>query len=457
MRQRFLSILIIVTVVACSGCTTFLEGDYFSESKHDTIPYIDPPDERIEVSNYDELKAEMLGLIMGYEDSGSMYTNNYDGDVDADIELASDEIMSIHPVGAFMVSNITGVVTRIVTYYEIEITFEYKRTKQQLDEMINVATLRYLRTELLSAMGDYREEVIFRTSLNISESDFIEYVKEAYYQNPRRIVMLPVTAVETFPRTGSDRIFELSFSNTGKVNIMLGYGAALTSSVRRNAQRAVGDTDAEILLSMANNLIASTSFDEGAAQAISEHGTQNFAATAYGALVLGNAVGEGFAMAFKAMCDELEFDCQVVLGFLDGMVHAWNIIYLYGDYYHIDVAMGAANGIETAFLKTDLVLLESYYTWDFANTVKCQGLLTYVDVAGVEDPVDPDDPDNPENPEDPDNPGDAGASNMNGNPEDQDDGSRDDPDSRLEGTEQPTQSPGENQADPPEEDSDETG
>ena len=411
--RRIIAVLAILSTIASTGCAALLEGDRYSEKPFIITPYVNPPEERIEVSNYEELKAEMLRLVMEYIDYSRMYTNNYDGDIDADIGRAGDEIMDEHPIGAFIVDKIVGTATKIVTYYEVEIEFTYKRTQQQLDSIVYVATPRYLRTELLNAMSEYRDEVVFRTSMLITEDDIAAFVEEAYYQNPRRIVMLPLVAVETFPETGEDRIFEISLRYYDRADIMLKYSTILNSNIRRNTQRAVGDTDAEILLSLANNLIASTSFDEGAAQAISGYGAQNPVATAYGALENGNAVGEGFAMAYKALCDELEFDCRVVLGYLDGMVHAWNIVSLYGDYYHIDVAMGAVNGIETSFLKTDQSQMERY-TWDLESTERCEGLLTYEDIVPPETPEEELNPDNPDALNDPGADGIPGGETGNG-------------------------------------------
>jgi len=170
-------------------------------------------------------------------------------------------------------------------------------------------------------------------------------------------------------------------------DIMRGYGASLSLSVRRNAGLAVGENDAEILLSLAENLIAACSYDEGAARTVSEHSADNVAATAYGALIRGSAVGEGFAMAYKALCDELGFDCRIVLGYHNGMVHAWNIVSLYGEYYHIDVAMCAKNDIRTAFLKRDADFRWSY-SWDTDETVRCNGTMTLDDIRPpeIEDP-----------------------------------------------------------------------
>lgn len=376
--------LILALSIAFAGCASLLEGERYSEKPFITTPYVNPPEELIEVSDFEELKAEMLRLVLEHANHGRMYTSNYYGDIDADITRAGDEIMENHPIGAYIVESISGTATKIVTYYEVEVDFTFKRTAQQLDSIVFISTPRYFRTELLNAISEHRDEVVVRTSLLISENDITEYIEEAYYQNPRRIVAFPVTTVETFPGTGQDKIYELSFRYIDTAEILQRYTTLLNINVRRNAQRAVGETDAEILLSLASNLIASTSFNEGAAQAISGHGSQNLVATAYGALENGSAVGEGFAMAYKALCDELEFDCRVVLGSVDGMVHAWNIVLLQGYYYHIDVAMGAVEGIETSFLKNDQIQRERY-TWDFESTVRCEGPLTYEDVVAQPD------------------------------------------------------------------------
>ena len=413
----------LISAVIVSGCAGLLEADRLVESRNVAPPYEGSEDteERIEISSYAELMDAVLVLIMGYEDGGKYVIHNYDSDdIQADINRVEREIVSNHPIGAYAVSNITGVTRRVVSYTEVDITIEYRRAKEQVDSIVNVSTLRYLRTELLSSLSDYHDEVVFQTTLNITEQQIREHVRETYYQNPRYIIMLPGVAIETFPRRGEVRIVELRFGYIEQTSILRNYSASLTSYVRRNAELAVGENDGEILISLAENLIASTRFDIAAARSISEHGTQNFAATAFGALVRQEAVGEGFAMAFKALSDELGFDCRIVTGYVDDMVHAWNIVSLGGDYYHIDVAMSALNGIETAFLKTDDDFLEMLYLWDFDNTVRCNGLLVYEDFIYSEDIDNPELLDNPESFDD-DNPenweGNEPTTDL-GNPED---------------------------------------
>ena len=391
--KRAILVIMLILIAASFGCAALLEDDRLVESHHVTAPFERPPEEQIEVSNFLELKDAIIDLIMEHETGGRIIVSNYESEeVQADVNRAGYEIITYHPLGVFAVSEIVGQVTRIVTYFEIDITIEYKRTKQQIDSVIEVASERQLRTELLSIMSDYRDEALFRTTLQISEEDITKYISEAYYQNPRMIVMLPIVAVDIFPDTGEDRIFELSFGLFEQARISHNRIEILSLYVESNVEHAYGDTDAGIMLSIAENLIAFANFDEGTANLISEHGAQNWAATASGALVNASAIGEGFAMAFKALCDELMMDCRVILGFLEGRYHAWNIVSLEGEFYHIDVAMADVHGIENSFLRTDADFMERY-TWDIENTVKCNGTLTYQDIVGTEEPDDPDDPD----------------------------------------------------------------
>lgn len=398
MKRILLCILVFTALSALVGCMSILEDEMLVESRHIVTPNSRPPVEQSEVFSYDELRTALLELVMQHAESGQILYYSFDEDVQDDIDLACLEIQSNDPICAYAVADITTFSTKIVSYFEIDISIEYRHTKQQVDSIVAVSNSRYLGTELLSVMSDYRDEVLIRTALrDITADDIPGYIKDTYYDNPRSIVMMPVTVVRAYPEVGDDKILELRFGNIEQPDILRRYGESLSGAVRRYAAAAEGDNDGEILLSLAEKLTGFCAYDEGVAKAISEHGTQNYSATAYGALVIGSAVGEGFAMAYKALCEELGIECIVILGYLDGMIHAWNVVSLYGDYYHIDISMCAKNGIETAFLKTDSDLAESYYMWDLVAVPACRGDLTYEEIAGIE-PQAPDELDEDGNP-----------------------------------------------------------
>ncbi|MDN0064130.1 S-layer homology domain-containing protein [Collinsella ihumii] len=57
--------------------------------------------------------------------------------------------------------------------------------------------------------------------------------------------------------------------------------------------------------------------------------------TAYGALVLGRAVCNGYAEAYEYLLEQVGIDSTIVSS--DAMNHAWNVVTIYGNNYHVDV------------------------------------------------------------------------------------------------------------------------
>lgn len=60
--------------------------------------------------------------------------------------------------------------------------------------------------------------------------------------------------------------------------------------------------------------------------------------TAYGALVAGKAVCEGYTKAFTLLCNQAGIPCWTVVGVTD-VPHAWNYVKLDGNYYMVDTTL----------------------------------------------------------------------------------------------------------------------
>lgn len=56
-----------------------------------------------------------------------------------------------------------------------------------------------------------------------------------------------------------------------------------------------------------------------------------------GPLVYGKAVCEGYSKAFMYLAQSLGFECVCVIGTANGEEHMWNLVKLYGTWYHVDV------------------------------------------------------------------------------------------------------------------------
>ena len=94
--------------------------------------------------------------------------------------------------------------------------------------------------------------------------------------------------------------------------------------------------------------------------------------TAYGALHDGKAVCQGYANLLYRMLRESGIDCRLIPGTYYGVNHAWNIVYIDGLYYEMDVTHDAEgkNSKWQHFLKglndwTDHVAKSEYMSEDF--------------------------------------------------------------------------------------------
>ena len=58
--------------------------------------------------------------------------------------------------------------------------------------------------------------------------------------------------------------------------------------------------------------------------------------TAYGALINGKAVCEGYSRAMQLLLSYLDMECRLIHGTADGAGHMWDLVRVGGDWYHLD-------------------------------------------------------------------------------------------------------------------------
>ncbi len=92
-------------------------------------------------------------------------------------------------------------------------------------------------------------------------------------------------------------------------------------------------TDYEIIKKIHNFICSGTTYDDLAAYNIQG---REYAATAYGALVRGKCICQGYAVAFYRICKELGYSARFVSSPYNEGCHAWNIVELDGKYYFVD-------------------------------------------------------------------------------------------------------------------------
>lgn len=147
-------------------------------------------------------------------------------------------------------------------------------------------------------------------------------------------------------------------------------------------------------------------------------------------------VCEGYARAFKLICDYLGYPCLYVVGYGGGDRHAWNMVQVAGKWYGVDCTFDdpAVAGVTSVvsghenhkyFMVGEETLLDGYHVFSdnhIPDGVVADGARSFTfpalnpealdpgftwgppDIDNPDEPDEPDEPDNPDWPDEPDEP-----------------------------------------------------
>lgn len=96
--------------------------------------------------------------------------------------------------------------------------------------------------------------------------------------------------------------------------------------------------------------------------------------TPYGILIKGTGVCAGYAYTMKYLCDKVGIECIVVSGKGDGGDHAWNIVKIGGEYYHVDVTWDDPMGkdrLSYNYFNLNDEMIAVNHSWDPSLYPKC--------------------------------------------------------------------------------------
>ncbi len=372
MKRRCLCLLLALCFLC--GCAPLFDREYYVESAHVEQSYDEVDTADLKATTYAQLKNAILQLVRSGKPDGDIRLEGYFGDVEHDLLMAIGEVTNEEPYGKYAVYVMSYKLTSVLSNYQADISVVYRRTKEQMDSILPVIGRDGLMKEIGDVMSGFQTELVVEMAyFDAAEYDPVMLVHQAYYTSPASALGLPELTVVYYPDTGLRRIIEMAFAYELPQGVM----QSMAELVGRRAQDMADGTDtaegdAYTLLGLHDALCASVTYDEQKAHDAVLGGRPRFdqAWTPYGALVEKLAVSEGYALAFKLLCDLSEIPCQVVLGKRDNDDHAWNAVQLDKEWYHVDVTADDLSGDYAWFLKTDADL-EANYRWTAGEVPAC--------------------------------------------------------------------------------------
>lgn len=345
--------LLCVLALTLTGCSSMLERDYVSVTRHVEYP-VNDDSSILQAESYQGLVSALLYFVSEHAETGVIHLSNYVGDVGSDLDAACREVMEEDPFGAFALKSIVHSHTRIVSYYEVSLTFEYARSAAELDSIVPISSLRPLSGVLTAAMTRFDERCAVSLSLFTGdEASLLTQIRQLWLDTPLASPARPDVRVKLYPDSGLSRVAEFTFDWGEEPDDLSAYSSELLSAAQRLLQDLnlpIGELTAETLLSVLPQRVV---FDPAGGF------------SAYDALVNGTANAQGMASALCLLCHLTGAEATVVEGRRNGEPAFWLISATPDGYRHLDPTADAP------FCAVDEEFRALGYEWSMERYPSC--------------------------------------------------------------------------------------
>ena len=355
LKRGIAAALALSCALLLTGCSSLLESPYAVVEPHTERPATAEDSSAVQAGTFSELVNTVLFFVsQGTEKGLIQLTDDYDGDVEEDLNRACLEVAKDDPLGAYAVDFIKNDCTKVLTTYEATITISYRRTREQIRSLVNVTGTSAIRDEVRAALADFQSEVALRVGYFTESADSIAaLVRQAYYDEPAGALGMPEFTVSLYPASGGQQRI---------VEILLTYPED-TQTLRQKSDDLQSTADALVLPLRPYQLSPSARPAE-LFSLVREHvrARPDGGPTALDALLGDGADSEGLALTFQLLSGMMEVGSVLVEGTLNGEPHFWNQLTADGGAHYVDLTRDASG---TTYSAADLLSLG--YVWEGAE------------------------------------------------------------------------------------------
>ena len=350
--------LLALLLAALCGCSRLVPSSYTLVTPHDTGMKTEQQSDVLTVYDYKTLKNALRTLVQNGVEHGVIHTNQYSGDVEADLPAAVYEFSREDPIGAYAIDFITHDCTLIVAYYEIKIDITFRDVLTPLDKIEYVGSETEANRLLCRALENYDDHLTLYATY-LGKSDYEALVQEYCDAHLKDHTAQPELTVTSYPADARNRIVELVFDYPASRLELRSMQQDVAESLRAAeiyVRYCTSETEKAALLF--TYLAERFPYQEGSSRT-----------PVYSALCQGVADSKSMAQSWQLLCDEAGLTCQTVSGMRGSESYYWNIMQLDGGYCHVDILRDLLGG-GTLRLRYDEDMTGEYY-WDQPQTPAC--------------------------------------------------------------------------------------
>lgn len=207
MKKRIIAILL-CGVLCLTGCGSFLDREYSSIQPHSSSYYESEDRSVLRAEGYQDLVNDLLVLVGNHAAEGTiwLYATGEEPDAAASIEEACRELQQETPMGSYAVEYVTYTIDEDSrNYSEIQLTIGYRRSAEQIADMVHATSISALGDLLSAAAESGRSELVMQVG-------YFEQQEQEVYAIVSKVAAeqeISQTEVNFYPETGNVGIIEV--------------------------------------------------------------------------------------------------------------------------------------------------------------------------------------------------------------------------------------------------------
>ena len=211
MKRRMLALAILLgCILTMTGCASLLERQYVTSDLHTSKFWESEAADTLRAENQQDIVNDLLLLIGQHKESATVRLYNVADNVAATdaVQKAASEVRQETPMGAYAVEYITSSVHPQRGYYEIDLIISYRRTAEQVKDVVYATSAEAVASLLEAAVEEGKEELAVRIGYWDDGSQETIDAAMARLREERGIVDEPYWAVDVYPESGQVGLVE---------------------------------------------------------------------------------------------------------------------------------------------------------------------------------------------------------------------------------------------------------
>ena len=323
--RKVIPIILVLSLVLC-GCSTLMDGSYYSVTPH-AVENTNAPKDNTVVSSYKELRTALLDMAENGYQKSTFYISDFSSDMAMPyMQQAIAYIFSDSAIGSYAVDQVDYEIGTVGGKDAIVVQIEYLHSRSEILRIRKTQNMDIAVSVITKALENCDAGVVLKVE-NYEELDLIQLVEAYVSEHPHTCMEMPQVTVALYPEQGKERVISMNFFYQTDREVLRNMKETV-APVFSSAERYVrGNDDALQKYEQLYSFLMER-FDYKIETSITP---------AYSLLRHGVGDSKSFASVYAVMCRQAGLECQVITGTKMGEPYSWNQILVEDMYYHLDL------------------------------------------------------------------------------------------------------------------------